>query len=156
MVCKDSRNNQLPGDVKIDLESPAYGFIPEGHPLTDPRKEAIRLKHLMSMTSGIPGQSQGLLGVAVTPGNGEFELALGKEHSRFGISAATMMAELGKIWDYSDAGFAHLSLIFSKVTGQEIFDFMKERVFQPIGVQNAGWDLQGGAGHIGPHTNAHS
>ena len=33
---------------------------------------------------------------------------------------------------------------------------MKERVFQPIGVQNVGWDLQGGAGNIGPHANAHS
>jgi CubicO group peptidase (beta-lactamase class C family) len=33
---------------------------------------------------------------------------------------------------------------------------MKERVFEPIGIQNFGWDRQGGAGHIGPHTNAHS
>jgi CubicO group peptidase (beta-lactamase class C family) len=156
MLFEDSRNHKLPGNVRIDLESPAYDFIPEGRPLTDPRKEKIRLKHLLSMTSGIPGQAQGLLGVAVTPGNGEFELALGRDPSRFGASAAIMTAEPGETWDYSDAAFAHLSLIFSKVAGKEIFDYMKERVFQPIGIQNAGWDLQGGAGHIGPHTNAHS
>jgi CubicO group peptidase (beta-lactamase class C family) len=156
MLFEDSRDHKLPGDVKIDLDSQAYDFIPEGRPLTDPRKEKIRLRHLLSMTSGIPGESQGLLGVAVTPGNGEFELALGKEPSRFGISAATMMAEPGQRWDYSDAAFAHLSLIFANVTGKEIFDYMKERVFHPIGVQNSGWDLQGGAGHIGSHTNAHS
>jgi len=156
MLFEDSRNHKLPGDVKIDLDSPAYNFIPEGHPLTDPRKEKILLKHLMSMTSGIPGESQGLIGVAVAPGNGEFELALGREPGRFGNSAALMMAEPGQIWDYSDAGFAHLSLIFAKVTGREIFDYMQERVFRPIGVQNVGWDLQGGARHIGPHTNAHS
>ena len=156
LMFDDSRNHKLPGDVKIDLDSRAYDFIPEGRPLTDPRKEKILLKHLLSMTSGIPGESQGLIGVAVAPGNGEFELALGRDPSRFGNSAATMMAEPGEIWDYSDAGFAHLSLIFAKVTGREIADYMQERVFRPIGVQNFGWDWQGGAGHIGPHTNAHS
>ncbi len=156
MLFEDSRNNKLPGNAKIDLESPAYGFIPEGLPLTDPRKEKIKLKHLLSMTSGIPGEAEGLIGVAVSPGRGEFELALGREPGRFGISAAKLTADPGERWDYSDAGFAHLSLIFSKVTGREITDYMRERVFQPIGIQNFGWDLQGGAGHIGPHTNAHS
>jgi CubicO group peptidase (beta-lactamase class C family) len=156
MMLDDSRNHKLPRDVQIDLESLAYDFIPEGHPLSDPRKDKIKLKHLLSMTSGIPGQAQGLLGMAVVPGSGEFELALGKEPSRFGISAAKMVAEPGQVWDYSDAAFAHLSLIFAKVAGKEIGDYMKERVFQPIGIQNFGWDLQGGAGHIGPHTNAHS
>lgn len=156
MMLDDSRNHKLPGDQKIDLESAAYDFIPEGRPLSDPRKDKIKLKHLLSMTSGIPGESHGLLGLAVVPGNGEFELALGKGSSRFGASATTMMADPGERWDYSDAGFAHLSLIFSKVTGQEIGEYMNERVFRPIGIRNVSWDLQGGAGHIGPHTNAHS
>jgi CubicO group peptidase (beta-lactamase class C family) len=156
MLLDDSRHHRLPGNVSIDLESPAYDFIPEGQPLTDPRKGRIKLKHLLSMTSGIPGESQGILGVAVAPGSGEYEFALGKEPNRFGISAARMMVEPGERWDYSDAGFAHLSLIFARVAGREIGDYMRERVFQPIGMQNFGWDLQGGAGHIGPHTNAHS
>jgi len=84
MLLDDSRNHKLPGDVKIDLDSPAYDFIPEGHPLTDPRKEKILLKHLLSMTSGIPGESQGVVSSPVIPGNGEFEFALGKQLSRFG------------------------------------------------------------------------
>jgi CubicO group peptidase (beta-lactamase class C family) len=156
MMLDDSRNHRLPGNVTIGLDSPVYDFISEGRPLTDPRKEKIQLKHLLSMTSGIPGESQGVLGVAVAPGKGEYEFALGREPNRFGISAAKMMAEPGQRWDYSDAGFAHLSLIFAKVTGREIADSMRERVFQPIGIENFGWDRQGGAGHIGPHTNAHS
>lgn len=156
MLFDDSRNHKLPNDLKIDLDSTAYDFIPEGYPLTDPRKEEIQLKHLLSMTSGIPGEDQGLTSIPVAPGRGEYELALGKDASRFGISAATMTAAPGEVWDYSDAAFAHLSLIFAAAEHQEIRDYMKERVFQPIGMQNFGWDLQGGAGHIGPHTNAHS
>ncbi len=156
MLFEDSRNGKLPGNAKIDLDSAAYDFIPEGRPLTDPRKAKIQIKHLMSMTSGIPGQALGLASTPVAPGRGEYELALGRDPSRFGISAATMTAEPGAVWDYSDAAFAHLSLIFAAASHQEIADYMKERVFRPIGVQNFGWDLQGGAGHIGPHTNAHS
>jgi CubicO group peptidase (beta-lactamase class C family) len=156
MLFEDSRNGKLPDSAKIDLDSAAYDFIPEGRPLTDPRKAKIQLKHLMTMTSGIPGQAQGLASIPVAPGRGEYELALGRDPSRFGISAATMTAEPGEVWDYSDAAFAHLSLIFAAASHQEIADYMKERAFGPIGIQNFGWDLQGGAGHIGPHTNAHS
>jgi len=156
LLLDDSRHHKLPHDAQIDLDSPAYTYIPEGRPLTDPRKEKITLRHLLTMTSGIPGESKGLLGIAVAPGGGEYEIALGRQETRFGVSAATLIGEPGKVWEYSDAGFAHLSLIFAKVVGQEISDYMKERVFEPIGIQNFGWDRQGGAGHIGPHTNAHS
>lgn len=156
LLFDDSRNHKLPHNQKIDLESAAYDFISEGYPLSDPRKSEIKLKNLLSMTSGIPGESKGLLGIAVIPGHGEFELALGREPSRFGASAATLAAAPGRRWDYSDAGFAHLSLIFSKVAGREIGDYMNERVFQPLGIRNYSWDMQGGSGHIGPHTNAHS
>jgi CubicO group peptidase (beta-lactamase class C family) len=156
MLLEDSRNHKLPRDAQIDLDTPVYSFIPEGHPLTDPRKEKIRLRHLLTMTSGIPGEDRGITGLAVAPGGGEYEIALGKEANRFGASATRLYADPGEAWDYSDAAFAHLSLIFARVTGKEIGEYMKERVFQPIGVENFGWDWQGGAGHIGPHTNAHS
>jgi CubicO group peptidase (beta-lactamase class C family) len=108
------------------------------------------------MTSGIPGEDHGIIGIAVTPGGGEYEFALGKQPDRFGNSASKLYARPGEAWDYSDAAFAHLSLIFSHVAGREIADLMRDRVFQPIGIENFGWDLQGGGGNLGPHTNAHS
>ena len=52
--------------------------------------------------------------------------------------------------------FAHLPLIFSNVMKQEMSDYMKERVFDPIGIGNLSWDVQGGSGFIGPYTNAHT
>ena len=156
LLLDDSRNHRLPKDAQIDLDSQAYSFIPEGYPLSDPGKEKILLRHLLSMTSGIPGEDHGLIGIAVTPGGGEYEFALGKQPDRFGNSASRLYAQPGEAWDYSDAAFAHLSLIFSHVAGREIADLMRDRVFQPIGIENFGWDLQGGGGNLGPHTNAHS
>ena len=155
LLLDESRNHRLPNNARIDLDSKAYPFIPEGYPLTDPRKAQITLRQLLTMTSGIPGESHGLVGLQVTPGGGEFEIALGRQRDRLGASAARLYAGPGKGWDYSDAAFAHLSLIFNRVTGQEIGDFMKARVFRPIGIENFGWDFEGG-GNVGPHTNAHS
>ena len=156
LLLDDSRNHRLPHDAQIDLDSKAYSFIPEGYPLTDPRKVAITIRQLLTMTSGIPGESHGLVGLQVTPGGGEFEIALGRQLDRLEVSAAKLYAAPGEGWDYSDAAFSHLSLIFKHVTGQEIGDVMKTRVFRPIGIESSSWDLEGGGGNIGPHTNAHS
>jgi CubicO group peptidase (beta-lactamase class C family) len=153
LLFEDSRAGVLENNQTIDLESAAYDFLPEGFPLSDERKRAIRIKHLLSMTSGIPGESLGLLGIPIAPGGGEFEFALGHASGSFNGSAARMLAAPGEMWDYSDAAFAHLSLIFSRVAGKEIHSSMQERLFTPIGVGSVGWDLRGGAGHIGPHTS---
>ncbi|MDX6461726.1 MAG: hypothetical protein QOE55_5423 [Acidobacteriaceae bacterium] len=156
LLLDDSLHHKLLHDVQISLDTPVYDFVPEGRPLTDPEKQKIDLRHLLTMTSGIPGESRGVMGLAVAPRSGEYELALGKEPNRFGISAAKLTGEPGTVWDYSDAAFAHLSLFFAHAAGREIDDYMKERVFDPIGMEDVSWDRQGGSGHIGPHTNAHS
>jgi CubicO group peptidase (beta-lactamase class C family) len=156
LLLDDSLHHKLPHDAQISLDTPVYDFVPEGFPLSDPEKKKIKLRNTLTMTSGIPGESRGLIGLAVAPRSGEYELALGKEPNRFGISAAKLTGEPGTVWDYSDAAFAHLSLFFAHATGREIADYMKERVFDPIGIEDVSWDRQGGSGHIGPHTNAHS
>jgi CubicO group peptidase (beta-lactamase class C family) len=157
LMLDDSRNHKLPKDAQIDLDTPIYDYVPEGFPLTDPEKKKIKLRHVLSMTSGLAGEDHGLIGLSAAPGGGDFEIALGKQPNRFGHSAAKLTAEPGTYWEYSDTGFAHLSLFFYHATGRELFDFMKERVFDPIGIQNVRWDWQGGVGgNIGPHTNPHS
>jgi len=157
LLLDDSRHHKLPKDAQIDLDTAIYNYVPEGFPLSDPEKRKIRLRHILSMTSGLAGEDHGLIGLSAAPGGGDFEIALGKQPNRFGHSAAKLTAEPGTYWEYSDTGFAHLSLFFYHATGRELFDFMKERVFDPIGIENVGWDWQGGVGgNIGPHTNPHS
>lgn len=154
LLFNDSRNHKLPNNVQINLESRAYDFIPAGHPLSDPRKEKILLRHLLTMTSGIPGQNTGIIGLSVKPGQGELEFVLGRQRDKFGFSAGTMVADPGKVWDYSDPAYTHLSLIFAQVTGREIDEVLDQRIFRRIGVRNYVWNRIGGAGNLGPHTNA--
>lgn len=155
MLLADSRAGQLPGGVQIDLDSPAYAHLPPELAVCDAPKSEITIGHLLSMTSGIPGEAHGLYGVPTATGTGPFEHALGYCANRYGRSASTLVAAPGTVWDYSDPAMAHLSLIFAHVAGQEIADYAATRLFDRIGIENASWDVLGGAGHIGPHTCAH-
>jgi CubicO group peptidase (beta-lactamase class C family) len=145
----------------VGLDTRAYDHIPEGHPLSDPRKAAITFRHLLSMTSCIPGESIGIGAVPTRTGVGPFEAALGFAPCwarRWGEERwpNTLSGEPGSRWDYSDPAFAHLGIAFSHLAGQQMGDFMQERVFGPIGIESLAWDLQGVGTRFGPHTNAHT
>jgi CubicO group peptidase (beta-lactamase class C family) len=158
----DARRGRPAGGQSLDLDSPAYAHIPEGYPLTDPRKERILLRHLLSMTSGIPGESIGIFGVQTAPGVNAFEGALGRQPLRGrdvpgDLWTARLAAEPGNRWDYCDPAFAHLALAFRHMAGQELAAFMQERVLDPIGIENLTWDPLGmDDGQIGIHTNPFS
>ncbi len=156
LLLDDSRQGRLPSGRQVDLDTPAYACIPEGYPLSDPHKEDITIRHLLTMTSGIPGEESGLRGAPTRTGDGPFEYALGRCPNRYGRSAATLVAAPGTRFEYSDAAFAHLALAFAHVEGRELHTYLAERVFAPIGMENVSWDVQGGSGCLGPHTNAHT
>ena len=156
LLLDDSRRGMLPAGVHVILDSPAYAFIPEGHALTDPPKERITIGHLLTMTSGIPGEERGLFAVPAATHSGPFEYALGLCPNRNGEWVDKLVAEPGARWDYSDPAFAHLSLAFANIAGRGMSDYLQERIFDPIGVESASWDAMGGRGFIGPHTKPHT
>jgi CubicO group peptidase (beta-lactamase class C family) len=156
LLLDDSRQGLLPGGKHIDLDTPAYPTIPLGYPLSDNRKERITCRHLLSMTSGIPGEDAGVIGIPTATGVGPFEHSLGFNQNRFGRQAGVLTSEPGTVWDYSDPAIAHLALAFAQITGKDFDPVFQERVCIPIGIENMSWDIQGGSGFIGPHTNAHT
>jgi CubicO group peptidase (beta-lactamase class C family) len=156
LLLDESRQGKLPAGQQVDLNSPAYQFLPEGYPLTDPRKERILIRHLLTMTSGIAGENKSIRGMPTSTQHGPFEYALGRSPNRFGIWVDQLVAEPGSVWDYSDPAMAHLSLLFANLMGREMGGFLQERVLTPIGIENLTWNIQGGSGFMGPHTNAHT
>jgi CubicO group peptidase (beta-lactamase class C family) len=149
-------HGRVDNPLGVTLDTPVYDLIPEGQPLSDHRKSAITIRHLLTMTSGIPGELAGQHGLVASASSGVYEYALGHAPNRYGRSAAKLVAEPGTHWEYSDAAYAHLSLAFAAAAGQEIADYLSGRVLNRIGIENVAWDIQGGSGFIGPHTNAHT
>lgn len=153
-----ARRGELSGDIGLD--TPAYAHIPEGYPLSDPRKAQVTLRHLLSMSSNIPGEDAGLFGVQAAADVNPFDAALGRRPLNQNLrgSAGDMWAgELtgapGTRWEYSDPGFAHLALAFRHIAGQELAAFMQDRVIDPIGIESLTWDAMGlDDGRTGIHT----
>lgn len=156
LLLEEARQNRLPQGVHLDLDTHAYELIPEGIPLSDPHKERITFRHLLTMTSGIPGEASGVVGMPTATNQGAFEHALGKAPNRYGRWTKQLVAEPGTHWEYSDPAMCHLAIAFANIMKQEMSDYLQEKIFQPIGIENLSWDVQGGSGFLGPHTNAHT
>ena len=155
LLLEESKNGTLPNNVQVNLDSFAYSFLPESFKITDKRKEKITIGHLLSMTSGIPGENQLVFGIPPRDNNGPFEHALGYQENRYGYKTDKLVSEPGTIWDYSDPAIAHLSILFKIIMRREIHEYMQDIVFSRIGIENASWDVHGGGPFIGPHTSAH-
>jgi D-alanyl-D-alanine carboxypeptidase len=82
--------------------------------------QLLTLRQLLSHTSGISETS-----------------ALGKlkQISDFPkVTQAALEFPPGESWDYSNSGYYLAGLIIEKVTGQTYADFMRNRIFQPLGM----------------------
>ena len=142
LLLADSDAGKLPGGKRLTLDSKvlAREWLPEAQPLSDPRKADITLRHLLTMTSGIGGEEP--------PAFASFEWALGKLD---GSSWSKLKGEPGTVFNYSNAGIAHLVLIFNHAAGQDLYPFLKARIFDPIGMEKVVWHKLGGDGEIGPY-----
>lgn len=147
LLLQDSDEGKLPGGRKITLDTKVCTaeWLPESLPLPDPRKAGITVRHLLNMTSGLDIQNP--------PKEGPFEWSLGHVD---GSPMATLKGEPGKVYHYSNAGVAHLVLLFNRIMGRDLHAFLKERVLDPIGEKPEGWIRIGGNGKLGPYDQGYS
>ncbi len=130
--------------------------LPRSKALTDARKSEITVRHLRNMVSGFgdenppdpPGGKS-----PFEPKGKPFESCLGHIE---GSPMAKLKSHPGKAFHYSNAGVAHLVLLFHRSTGSGLYTFMKERVFDPIGVRQIRWIANGGDGAVGPYSQGYS
>ena len=141
---------------RVSLESRLYDHLPREYFHGDGRRKNITIRHLLSMTSGIRGSGNGVIGMGVPHGVGAFEYALGMQPNRFGLCCDPLLSDPGCAFDYSDASYALLALLFYHLSGEDMRDFLARELFLKLGMQSAHWDLQGGYGAIGPYTNGHT
>lgn len=147
LLLKDSEEGRLPGGKKITLDTKVCNeeWLPESLPLPDPRKADITVRNLLNMASG--------LGREDVPKESPFECSLGKtENSPF----AKLKGDPGTVFNYSNAGVAHLVLVFNRAAGKDLYPFLKERVLDPIGERPESWLEIGGSGKIGPFNQGYS
>lgn len=99
----------------------------------DPRKQRIRIKHLLTMSSGIFWPQTSSV-------NASDEMGRSTDWVRF-ILNRPMAAEPGSVTNYSNGDSHLLSAILQKVTGTTALEFARKRLFEPLGISDVAWDL---------------
>ena len=118
----------------------------ESLPLPDPRKATITVRHLLNMASGLDVQNPPV-------NNHPFEWSLGHVD---GSPMIKLLNDPGTTFHYSNAGVAHLVLLFNRAVGEDLYPFLQQRLFDQIGMRNVSWLKIGGKGGIGPYNQGYS
>jgi CubicO group peptidase (beta-lactamase class C family) len=149
-ILMDERPNLFPDRLDQRVYGPAY-LPPEHAPLHDGRKQDVTLGQLLSHTAGLRGNNGSTFdaGGPVTldpPGpDGGFP-----DHAAFGhadwimrgetTSAETLWCDPGAGYSYASAGPLIVGAMIRQLTGQEVADYLADRVFGPIGWEGWRWD----------------
>ena len=137
----------LAEDGKLKLTDPIRKWLP-----TLPKAaEPITIRHLLTHTSGlidyedvIPGQLQGAAARC-----GRAEVAESQDRLYF---------HPGSDYRYSNSGYSLLALIVERASGRTFATFLRERIFQPLGMSNTvalrGRHLDGDESRVRLHRRA--
>ncbi|MGZ4621307.1 MAG: serine hydrolase domain-containing protein [Blastococcus sp.] len=119
----------------VDLDAPAAGYLRTFRLVqAEPGWPPVTLRHLLTHTAGIgevlrPAHLlRPVFGEMVRQGRPVPELA---EYYRAGLR---VRAEPGTRWRYTGHGFAAVGQIVADVSGQPLDRYLRERVFQPLGM----------------------
>jgi len=111
---------------KLSLDDPVLKFFPDLAP-SDPSEnlKAMRVRDLLTMSCG---QEK------------EIKYAFTDGPTVKAFLAQPVPFKPGTHFLYNTAGSYTLSAIVSKVTGQTSLEFLKPRLFEPLGIDNPRWD----------------
>lgn len=112
---------------KLSTEDRLTKYIPDY-----PNGDKITVHHLLTHTSGIPN-------VTALP---VFDSIKGNPHTLEQIIAVTKNKELefepGSKFNYSNSGYILLTYIIEKASEKKYGDYVKETIFDPLGMKNSG------------------
>ena len=110
---------------KLSLEDPVLKFFPADAP-ADPSAnlKAMRVRDLLSMSGGHDVEPR-------------FDFSAGP--SVKGFLAHPVTHAPGTYFRYNTPGSYTLSAIVTKATGQTVLDYLKPRLFEPLGIENPAW-----------------
>lgn len=116
----------LAEEGKLGLEDPVTKFLPE---LPYP---GLTLRHLLTHTSGLPREEE-LLGASwpatKTATNADILRVLAEQRPPVRFAP-------GEKWEYLNTGYTLLALVLERVSGTAYADFLRQRVFEPLGMKD--------------------
>lgn len=126
----------LRGDFKSPLDTPVlHWFDPARVKHVDARKRRMTLRHLLTMTSGLDWNED--LPYA-DPNNAAALMEATRDWVGFVINRP-MAHEPGTHFAYSSGVSELLAHVFRKETGQDLEDYARNHLFEPLGIHEYHW-----------------
>ena len=120
---------------KLSLDDPVLSFFPDDAPTNPgPYLKAMRVCDLLIMSSGQNLNTVTRLGDVMR------NSAISGEKITKAFLAAPVECKPGTLFIYNTPGSYMLSAIVQKVTGETVFDYLRPRLFDPLGIKNPTWD----------------
>jgi len=107
------------------VEDPVLSYFPDYVPDGDPRRQAITLEHLLTMSSGL--RQIDTLQMLQSDDAAQHVLDL------------EMTSEPGTTWDYNDGNYHLLSAILQRTTGMRALEFAEAYLFGPLDISDITW-----------------
>ncbi len=127
------------------LDQPITDFFPEYFDAsTDPRKRAITIRHLLTMTPGLETTSFGNYGAWVGSRN----------WVRYALDQPMIMNPGGDAMIYSTGTTHLLSAILTKATGMSTLAYARDRLFKPMSIALPAWDRDPQGNYLGGNNMA--
>lgn len=118
------------------LEIPILESFPEYKDLAaDPKRLRMTVADALTMRLGTEWNEDPPYS---DPRNSEIAMELAPDRYRF-VLERPFVTEPGKQWDYNGGATALLAALIERGSGQSIFEFAKENLFQPLGVEDVEW-----------------
>jgi CubicO group peptidase (beta-lactamase class C family) len=139
------------------VNEPIFNFFPELSDLRSPEKDRIQLVHALTM-------SMGLKWVEATPATGDYNndearMRIAWDPCRY-VLGLPVTAPAGQEFFYNTGALALVSAILRKATGRPFDEFVRETLFEPLGITHVAWDRYwgeadaGGGLHLRPRDMA--
>ena len=112
---------------RLRVDDPVVSFFPEDRPASmNEHLAALRVKHLLSMASGHEKEPTSSM--------------VKEENWAKTFLAAPITHPPGSVFMYNSGATYMLSAIVQKVTGQKVVDYLRPRLFAPLGIDQATWE----------------
>lgn len=123
------------GKIK-SLDDPTLSYFPEYPPLGTPERQRIRLRDLMSMTSGLKWDENTY--PYTDARNSETAMDMAADRNRFVLEQEILSAP-GERWQYSGGDVALMGAILARATGRPLEGYAREKLFAPMGITSWEW-----------------
>ncbi len=108
-------------DGKIHLDDPVNKYVPE---FTGGNKDLVTIRMLLEHRSGLPA------------GRDIWRVASSPADARRAVLETPLVFQPGQYFEYSDLGADVLGFVVEGASGKPLDQFLRERVFQPLGMVN--------------------